>query len=322
MRYQKFFVQAGVYPIKNYLKVFGKEPVFYLFTYFFYHISNGNFKIYVLFFSFISYLFLFISIYLFYAKLNQLHNIIFAVLLIAFFRLQFGLSAHLVRQFLASSLIMFYLINVTIYNRNNWYLLIISIFIHTTALFFVAIVYLPLLKNKIREKTLILFLCLVLIIFSIFSTINQFFLKTTKGIFFINYIFTRTSRELSIIDFGMNLRTFTFLFLLMSIVLYLIYFKKMTFPKSVNYFYNIFLALCIFILVITDQPLLSIRFFYYTYFFLPFILPLVIPRINFMRSLIILFLFINFLIDIEIGFFKYDDILTLTTNNFFSYFSF
>jgi hypothetical protein len=321
LNYQDLFAQAGTSSLNNYLISFGKEPAFSLFTYFCYYIFSRDFKLYVLCFSFISYFFLFQSIYLFYKKFNQSYNIIFAVLLIAFFSEQFGLSAHLVRQFLAGSLMMYYLINKAIYHNNKWLLLIFTIFIHSSALFFVPLIFLPFFKNKIKGKALI-FLSIFLIIISIaFSILNSYLLKATQNLLFINYIFTRTSAKISDVSSGqLNMLTFILIAFLILVTLYIIYFKKAEYSKTISYFYNIFLGLSIFILCTIDQPLLSLRFFFYVYFFMPFILPFAIPRFYSLRSFLILILLIRFGLKLETGIFKYDDILTLITNNFFSYF--
>ena len=321
LNYQKFFNQAELYSLDGYLKVFGKEPVFYTFTYLFYYVSAGDFKIYVLFFSFVSYFFLFQSIFLFYKKINQLHNIIFAILLIAFFDIQFFLSAHLVRQFLAGNLMMYYLINKIFYKKNNWLLLILIVFVHSSALFFVPLIFLPFLKNKIKSKALIFLSIFLIVLLAFFSILNSYLLRITKSIMFLNYIFTRAGGKLTDTDSGqMNSLTLILIFFLILTTIYLIYFKKSKFSPHAANFYNIFLGLSMLILCTISQPLLSIRFFFYVYFFIPFIVPLIIPRFNLLRSLIIIALLIRLGIRLETGVFKYDDVLTLATNNFFSYF--
>ena len=110
INYSNFFNTVPEFNLLAYTLVTGKEIVFNLFNYIIYYLTVGNFSIYVIIFTLISYFLLSISILRMHKALKWSNNSLLLSIGVAFlFPTLFSMSAHLVRQFLAASLICVFL---------------------------------------------------------------------------------------------------------------------------------------------------------------------------------------------------------------------
>lgn len=130
----------------------GKEPVFFIFTYLMYYLTNGNVAIYLIISTVLAYTFFFTAIYKFFMIYTNNNSIIvFAILLAAFFPQLFSLSAHLNRQFIAASILLYALVMKLFYNKNIWLFQLIAILTHSTTLLFVPLLYFKPLQKKLAN---------------------------------------------------------------------------------------------------------------------------------------------------------------------------
>jgi hypothetical protein len=238
----------------------------------------------------------------------------------------FALSSQIVRQFLAMSLMVYFFIEKFYNNKNRWWILIASVLIHTSSLFFLPIILLKkIFQKKIDLKKAIYILFIAFILSNFLTDISEFLYELTKGIPFINYIFERTMVQ-EITQSGAGIKSFIVYFLLsvMAIVaIYHIYFKK--FNKRNIPFYNIYLILYFFILFTADQNLLSMRFAFDAYFFIPFFIPLIFSRKDYssiiIRSIILIIGVARFFFELKYSVWEYATLEKIIAFNFFKFFS-
>jgi hypothetical protein len=129
------YLYAGKYDLIEYILWIGKEPFFYMFNYIFYHISNGSFKLWVFTISFVSYYLLLIAVlkYCLYNRFSK-GQMLMAFMLASFFPQMFSLSAHLLRQFVASSVFVYFAVDYIYYKKNKWWLPFMGMLIHFSSI--------------------------------------------------------------------------------------------------------------------------------------------------------------------------------------------
>lgn len=141
--YIEIFNEAENTPFIEYIFSLKKEPFFMVLTFLLYHITVGNQHAYLILITALSYNFIFLSIWKVhkYLKMNN-HALMIAIVSASFFPNLLLLSGHLVRQFLANSILLFIVIDLLIHKRKNIVLFISSVLIHSTS-FFGILLYLP-----------------------------------------------------------------------------------------------------------------------------------------------------------------------------------
>lgn len=327
--YYEIYTEAGNMPFINYIFLTGKEPAFFIYNYIVYHLASINVQHYILITTVISYMFIFNSIY----KLTNLYTdncniILFAISLAAFFPQLFSLSAHLIRQFMAASIIMYAIILKVFYNRRIWYYLIIAAFIHTTVLFFVPLIFINLLKDKIKLKTffklsiaLVLIIAFITLIFSkIVSTLtyNPFLYALSYSLLRMNEVSEYKAELIPLIGYIL----IVFLFIILVRTQYNItLWRSIETRQGLIHFANIFFIFSIFILTNFMNDEMAIRYFFYAYFFFPLIFPLILLRNSLVyrmtRFYISLFIIVFFFFKIQNGAWSYAPIKNILFRDIF-----
>ena len=312
------------YSLLEYISFYQKEPAFYTFNYIMYYLTFGNYKVYILTLTVISYFALFMSLSIFYKHINPRNNqILFAIALAALFPQLFSLSSHLLRQFLASGLLMYYIVNKIFLNKNKWWILLASIFTHTTIFLFLPFLYLSLFKNKITIQKAAIILPVTIVCGIYFDKILLFVSGFLNFPSFISYGLSRVLQDRVAELSELPLIAFVLLGLLVMISLYFIYIKKPVDNRLVH-FLNIFLIIPVFVILNINNSELCLRYFFFVYFFFPFIFILPFAFIksdhNFARYSVLIVFFALFLNQIDNGQWVYAPLSSILTNTFFSYF--
>lgn len=163
LAYYEIYMDVPMYSLSGYLALLDREFIYYLVSYIFYFLTNGSWKLFIILVTFISYFLILKSNYIIVKKLKTTNiKICFIILNVAFFFPLFTHSAHLLRNFIAGAFILYFLTNYYFLNINKWWILLIAIFIHSSALLF-SIIYL--LKSKYSYKRKIIFIIPMLILF-------------------------------------------------------------------------------------------------------------------------------------------------------------
>lgn len=111
LSYINLFKDIPNYSFFEYIFLKGKEPIYFSLNYLLYYLTNGNTNIYLILSTIISYSFFLLALFKFHKHINSSNSlIVFSILTAAFLPQLFSLSAHLNRQFLATSIFLYALI--------------------------------------------------------------------------------------------------------------------------------------------------------------------------------------------------------------------
>jgi hypothetical protein len=284
--YLSEYIRAGKMTFLEYLSSFGvmgntegilasgKEPVFAIFNYIAHQFLGDNTNLYVLLYSFVAYSFLNLAIYKF-GKAVKIPNkfIITAIFLMSFTPYIFTMSAILLRQFLASAILMYILVNRLFYAKKSYVLIVLMVLIHSSAFLFVPFLFIPFFKKSLLiKKTFVYYLIILLVLLNV-QNIASVLLPIFDNVPLFKYILTRASRDTTF-DLGrLSLAKQLTSILTVILPLILIYLLRPALKKKKGliYFFNILLILVIFIMANLNQSELSNRLNFYVWPFFPFV---------------------------------------------------
>ena len=262
----------------------GKEPFYSFITYIGYYLCFGKAPLFFFALTVTTYYLLFSATYNFLTKINATKaEIICAILSIAFFTQYFVLTIHLVRQILAMSIVMYAVVDRIVKGKNNWFLLIIAVLTHTSALLIALLSIIPALQKKMSLKQLIVIIpCFIILL--IFNTqIGEFLGGGDNEGNFMEYAISRYSDNRGdglAISYSLMLMVLLPLIIVSIKTLYTI--RNNEHHPAYPMIYTC-LLLILFVLSFSQNPLIQYRYFYYSYAFIPFILPLFFYQKKFKR---------------------------------------
>ena len=281
-RYKEHFELASFLSFFDYLSLYPAEIVFYIATYFSNKLFFGNFKLYVILFTFLQYYLVFISIHK-YWKTNDKNLLIFSVIIFAIFSRYFFASAHLVRQILAGSIFVYFFITRIVDKKTCWWLIPIAFLIHSSSMLLFLLSFIPRMGKKISFKNAIIisFLVIGAIVFGNYAI--NFLDSLTKGISFLNYPFQRF-HSMEQLEHSWytgesvgSLRYWYYVQLLPIVFFAYLFAKdKAELYAIMNLTLAIFLVLEIF--VFSGLLYMQMRLIYYLYLMMPFVYPLLFVK--------------------------------------------
>jgi hypothetical protein len=328
INYYEYFFLAEDFPFLTYILLVGKEPVFFIYNYVIFYLTNGSIHFYILISTIIAYTFFFSAILNFFQAIKASQKVVLsAVIFAAFFPQLFSLSAHLIRQFMAASILLYALVQKIFYQKTVWPYILLTTLIHSTSLLFVPLLYLNALRKKLNFKMVFMLMALLYIIPVTIGFVTEQLIKII-GHNFLTYAISRANNE--------NLFGFQPIdplqLILMAIMLFILFIRQYGTSKFSNnnstigffHFTNIFFIFCIFILVNLSRNDLAQRFSFYSYFFLPLILPLAFNLKNknsrYIRIVISVFMLVLFIYRLPYGSWEYGSITQLLFGNVFNFF--
>lgn len=268
--YLEHYNYAELKGLLEYLLYFGKEPFYYSLNYFFYKISFGSFTLYVIFFSVVSYYLIFKSIWKIHNKLKGSKYALLVTIAVAFlFPMLFSLSAHIMRQFLASSFIIYILTCKIFYNENKYLFFLLAVLTHTTSLIFI-IIFLPLNKKVKLIRVLLFSVLFVSFILSLFIYANELYLifESTPV---LSYLFLRLSNT----DQYFQTDNLGFVNYALQLFIVAAFYIQSISKKFIHIEYEryklFFISLLLFLFIISNyyNTEIALRFSFYMYFFFP-----------------------------------------------------
>lgn len=195
--YKGYFDNASFLSIGEYMASFNQELIFYFSTYILNKIFFGNFYLYLIFTTFISFFLVFISIHKFW-KVENKKYILYSVFIFASYSSFFFSSSHLIRQIIAESIFLFFFIEKIVNNKNKWFLIPLATLIHSSSLILFLISFIPKLKEKLSLKVFMVLFFITIIILIFGSDIIKILDLYTQGFSFLNYPIKR------FIEMGIN----------------------------------------------------------------------------------------------------------------------
>lgn len=249
----------------------GREPLYALINYIGYYVSFGKAPLFIFYLTFSFYMLMFSSIYKIYNSSDcSSYMIVGAVFAFAFFPQVFGFTAHLIRQMLATAIVVYAIAYRIETGKNNRFLLISAILIHTMTGLLVLLSVISILYKKLNCKKLILCIGLMLLVVLANSAISYLLNDTSSSV--VAYASHRfgNSRETEGADNFMKI-LFPLVFIFVFIRSY-----KIIKKEEENHIWgimNITMLLAVFILAFQSNPFIQMRFALILYSLVPILLP-------------------------------------------------
>lgn len=139
-----------------------------IYNYIGYYITFGQYYLFVFIYTFVEYMLVYIGLYKFCQNLKRPHfPIVCGVMILSFFYLYFQYLLQIQKQFLAQSIMMYVMGNLSLYgkmNRKLWTLTAISLFTHASVILFVPFLILGKLRRPLDKKSLFSFVFLFMLL--------------------------------------------------------------------------------------------------------------------------------------------------------------
>jgi hypothetical protein len=233
------------------------------------------------------------------------------------------MSLQLVRQFLAGSILVYLVIRRCFYQKKDYWLMIIMALIHSSAWFFLPFLLIPAYDKPFMESKKWYIATLGGLAFIRIISLAASSLSFVQSLPLIGYTLSRSSS-----DVKAEGETFPLvaIFMVMVIFFYAIHLIKSNYYKEINgirRFAFIIFILSFYILINLDQDLLPLRFLFYLYPFVPFLLILFFGEIRLKKTPVFIFTMLvvtYFTVFLEIGTWTYEIIWTVWFTPAFSYF--
>jgi hypothetical protein len=160
--YHIIFLNASKESFIDFLSQYNSDYLYYTITYLSSNVLGMNWGLFIFLITLFSYLLIFKSGELIMSKIKDIKSIdiVLGLLILAMFYLFFSLSAHLVRNFIAASIILYFISNYFFKNKNLWYLIPFSMMIHASAAIFSFVYLIP---KKLTFTNISLYIVLVII---------------------------------------------------------------------------------------------------------------------------------------------------------------
>jgi hypothetical protein len=272
INYISSFEVIAEFNFMEYIIISNKEFGFFTLNYILYYLTDGNFAIYMIIFTSLSYFILFFSLLKMHRALKlEAVSLLLSIGVAFLFPVLFSLSAHLMRQFLAASLVCLFLVEYIFYDKKKYFIIMASLLIHTSTFFFL-IIFTPLFKRNASLIKILKISFVSLIFVSIITSYTEVFLSIFDGIPVLSYLFHRATYidndgQFDYLGF-MNYTLLGFNVL----ISYLLYLKmgneQNAFSLKRLFFVNLFLLL--FIIINFNNTEIALRFSFFGFFLLPF----------------------------------------------------
>lgn len=319
--YEIWYDDVINYSLLEYVFYQKKEPIFFLYNYLVYYFTGGDFAAYIVITTALGYSIFSFSIYRLHMSLRCSRYFYYCALIALFlFPNLFSLSAHLIRQFLASSLLSMLIVELIFYRKTVYYVFISSVFVHTSSLIFSFIYLFERLKNRALVR--VLFLAALAVIVLVVLRNPKIFDSITLGAEFLNYGVSRLKYiNLSYVDFS-DLSIITYAFCVYIVVIF--YFAKSKVYSGMSSLFYFSLFLLIFLILSSSNNEVALRFSFYFYGLFPFALYLFLASFfcgtkfsNVVLMVLILVLFSSwFLFEILNGVWSFNGLDRVIINNF------
>lgn len=250
------------------------EPVYKAVCYIGYYLTFGNPYWFFSLITFIIYIVSFGCIYRLFSLAGYSRITIMAgVFICAFFFQFFNETAHAIRQFLAGCIVLISIIKKNETQKNPWGLYILSLLTHKSTLLFVLLCLIP--TNTIeKKKNILMVICITAICTYFMSELSHSFMQLGLQDSYVLRRAAQGSKEFSEMNkwilYGVSLPIiFVCLRALFSV------WKE---TEKIRFFLFIALLLCVFVIFCGKNTLFLGRYFFYLYFIVPFVIPLLLKN--------------------------------------------
>lgn len=227
LAYQEMYTEALKVSYFKYLILYAKEPIYFTFSWLISRLTQGNWPIFVTFFTTASYMAMYETVILVarQIKCHKVH-VITVLVFTAFFFQTFAMHGNMLRQAISQSFALLFLAHLYFTGRYRWLYAILSLGIHTASLPIIGIGIIPFLRQPLTPKRLILLCGSTLVSAILLISMSGILSK----VMFIGYIFVRldatsqlTGTDSWQTEVGFNAQFYILTFLLMAMAGYIYY---------------------------------------------------------------------------------------------------
>lgn len=270
LEYSRLFAEVPKYNFFSYIMLFGKEPVYYGYTYLAYYLFLGNWNCFVISITTANYLFLSYALLKIAEYLHtSINNVIVSLFFMAFFFQEFAAIGNMLRQGLAQSITLAFLVHWYFCGKRSWWLALLAVGIHTSSLPILGVGLLPVIQRKMEGKTMLKLLAMMALAVVFFLYVGRYLAHLP----FIGYIFARATDYERLLatdswqtEVGLQPSMVALLLLLGGMIVYL--YRKL--ESSVLFVFinlNLLLLLMMVVCHIGEMYYLLMRYFFYIYAF-------------------------------------------------------
>lgn len=299
--YVEFYNMAGKMPFREYITMLssGKEQIYQILVWIIYAIFPHNDHFFVFVLSMISYSFLLKGLWICmeYMQLTHYEKILICAILF-FFPYLFTISVHIVRQFMAMSIIIYVICEKACRNNNLWWLACVGMLIHTSVVFFIPFLFIKQMKESFKMKNIPIYGAIIvgLISLQILAYHLGSLFSETKMEYLVQKVAQGTTYETTFALSKLLFSIFVTFSVFLSVYKISPNLKKMTYP---NFMVNISIILFLFIVFNNEQTELQLRYSMFYWLLLPFLFCIFIktqrlPSYILIGGSILLFIFWNF----------------------------
>jgi len=253
-----------------------------------YYLALGNSKFFFFMISFTIYMLHYLATYkvLKHIGASKL-AILCGVLSLTFFTQYFVMTLQLIRQMLGTAIIIYAIAQRAVTGRNAWWWLLAGCLTHTSSMFLATLSLIPWFYRKLTGRRL--WICIGVVTFVLlFGDIIAGLLAGSTQIDLFNYAMERMSTKqddgLGAMKQSIMMTIFIPLMIVVTKLLLtndytnevIIENGKMERTSAIYPFIYIGIFTMLYVLSMTGSPLIQYRFFYFSYSFIPFLLPLLL----------------------------------------------
>lgn len=265
-------------------KASGKEFFYGVYTWVMYYLCMGSTVMFFFWTTVFIYMLQFVACYKVFEKINaSVGQLLCGVLVLAFFTQYFSLTNHVLRQILACSLVLYGISCRVCEEKKWWVLMICAFFIHSSAGFFMAMALVPSIYHRLKGRQLFFvaggFIAFIIVSVAFTSVIQSFTGTGTSG---LDYALTRLASNNTDTKENLSLSLMLLVMIPLTVGIINTLIRERDNEDAAIYpICYMAIALMIFILAMTRNPLTQYRFFFYCYSFVPFLLPVIFSKDNF-----------------------------------------
>lgn len=273
--YIMYFMNVPQFDLLSYLFEYGKEPLYYGYTWISYYLFNGNYILFTISFTAINYLLISYCIIRIAKHYKMSHRTaIITLFLMAFFFQEFAATGNLVRQAISEAITLVFLTELYLTKQKKWWIALCAVCVHSSCIPVLAIGIIPTINKYLSFKKIALIIVLIVIMAVFFYLAGSHL----SSIPFIGYVFSRASNSEQLLgtdswqeEVGLNMST-TVLLIILGVMCILLYKKlnKQKFSFNGMGLININMILITFMIVCNyiGAYYLLMRYYFWIYVFM------------------------------------------------------
>lgn len=250
-----------------------KEPLYGVIVWILNRCLDGNVYAFKFFISLMEYTLLTTAvIYFGRAFKMRMYLILTGILMMCFIPYIFTMSLHLVRQILATSILFYVIVKNCFYGKKEWWAMFAMVLIHSTTVLFIPLLLFPAFDKPLKEAKFwyigaIFALMAIQYIAGFLFGIGGFNEDSTVG-----YVLNRAQQDTTFESEALSASKILMIISVLVFSIYSFFSKSAENTVGLRRFSFIFIFLSVFILANLNQTQLVLRFSYYIFLVIPFLL--------------------------------------------------